>query len=161
MVSMATIAKRYKEKEFMSSRPEEIVLKLYDGAIRFLTLAVGSIKKDDIPAKAKLVDKAVNIISYLHGCLDMDKGGEVAKNLDRLYEFLLTSIVEGNIKSDAKKLEESVGILQHIRDGWFSICVPSVQEGLNEKMSDLQETNGKQQMQMGGSENEETFSAVA
>ncbi|MGR3318747.1 MAG: flagellar export chaperone FliS [Candidatus Anammoxibacter sp.] len=162
MVPMATIAKRYKEKEFMSSRPEEIVLKLYDGAIRFLTLAIDNIKKDDIPAKARLVDKAVNIVSYLHGCLDMEKGGEIAKNLDRLYEFLLARMVDGNIKSDVGKIEESIGILRQIRDGWRGICAPDIKKGLNDtEMSNSRETNGTLQVQMSGSEKEETFSAMA
>ena len=162
MVPTATIAKRYKEKEFMSSRPEELVLKLYDGAIRFLMLAVDNIKKEDIPAKAKLVDKAVNIISYLHGCLDMEKGGEIAKNLDRLYEFLLVSIVDANIKSDANKIEESVGVLRQIREGWAGICLPDIAKGLKDKQkSDSGKTASAPQMQMGVSENEEMFSAVA
>ena len=122
MVFKEKVAKQYMEKELLSSSPEKIVLKLYNGAIGFIKSAIKNIEKDDIPAKAKLLDKAVNIIVYLRSCLDLEKGGSISDNLNKLYEFVLVELAEANLRNDSAKLEKALEILGNIRDGWEGIC---------------------------------------
>ena len=117
-----TNTSQYMESEITASSPNETVLKLYDGSINFLKTALNKIDEEDgIPEKAKLVEKTVNIVDYLQSCLDKEKGGVIAKNLDALYDYMMVSLTEANIKNDKSKIEEIVGLLQELREGWSGI----------------------------------------
>ncbi len=120
MVNTSTA--QYMESEITTSSPNETVLKLYDGAINFLKTSLIKIEEEDgMPEKAKLVEKTVNILDYLQSCLDKEKGGVIAKNLDALYDYMMVSLTEANIKNDKLKIEEIVGLLQELREGWSGI----------------------------------------
>ncbi len=112
----------YKESQVTSASPEETVLMLYDGAIRFLRSAVEEIEKNNIVEKAKLIEKTVKILDYLQSCLDKEKGGDISTNLERLYEYSAVRLTEANLKNDVTKLEEVIALLSTIRDGWKDIC---------------------------------------
>ncbi len=117
-----TSTAQYMESEITTSSPNETVLKLYDGAINFLKTALIKVDEEDgMPEKAKLVEKTVNIVDYLQSCLDKEKGGVIAKNLDALYDYMMVSLTEANIKNDKPKIEEIVGLLQELRGGWSDI----------------------------------------
>ena len=118
----AALARHYRDNQITSSAPEEIVLMLYDGAIRFLSAAITELAKKNIPEKALLIEKAVNIIDYLHSCLDKEKGMDIARNMDRLYEYILIRLTEANLKNDGEKIGEVVRLLSTIRDAWADIC---------------------------------------
>lgn len=118
-----TVAQQYKDNQVTTSTPAEMVLMLYDGAIRFLKSAVYElIENQDISEKAVLIEKAVNIIAYLQSCLDREKGGEIAVNLDRLYEYMMIQLTEANLKNDVDKIDHVIKLLQPIRDAWAEIC---------------------------------------
>lgn len=114
---------QYREQAINLSRPEEVVLMLYDGAIRFLNSAVIEYEeKKDIKGKAKSIEKAVAIIDHLQSCLDMEAGGEIAKNLDRIYDYMLIALTEANLKNDMEKIRQCRGLIETIREGWLSVC---------------------------------------
>lgn len=131
MIRPKTVTKKYIEKDLLSSSPNKVVLKLYEGAIGFLISAINRLEDNDIIKKAKLLDKAVNIINYLRSCLDMEKGGEISENLNRLYEYILLQITEGNIKNDAGMIKVAVELLREIRDGWAAICDDNIEKAQN------------------------------
>lgn len=115
--------KQYKEQSINLSRPEEVVLMLYDGAIRFLNNAVIEYEeKKDVKEKARLVEKAVKVIDHLQSCLDMEKGDEIARNLDRLYSYILVTLTEANMKNDMERIRQCRGLIETIREGWLSVC---------------------------------------
>ena len=116
------IRQQYSEVHLASSSPEETVLMLYDGAIRFLKEAVGEIAEKNIVAKVKLLGKVEKIIEYLQSCLDRENGGEIAENLHRLYDYMLIRLTEANFYNEAAKLEEVEKLLGTVREGWVSIC---------------------------------------
>jgi flagellar protein FliS len=95
---------------------------LYDGAIRFLKEAVSEIGQHNITAKVRLLEKVEKIIEYLVSCLDMEKGGEIAKNLQSLYSYMLVRLTEANLYNDVAKLEEIAKLLGTVREGWAGIC---------------------------------------
>lgn len=128
---------QYMESEITASSANETVLKLYDGAINFLKTALIKIDEEDgMPEKAKLVEKTVNIVDYLQSCLDKEKGDIIAKNLDALYDYMMVSLTEANIKNDKPKIEEIVGLLQQLREGW---------SGIMKKPTTNNESTGKNQ----------------
>ena len=113
----------YKESQVASATPEETVLMLYEGAINFLRSAIRELNENNnIPEKALLIEKTVKIIEYLQSCLDKEKGGEISTTLERLYEYIAVRLTEANLKNDVTKIEEVIGLLSTIRDGWKDIC---------------------------------------
>ncbi len=116
------LRQQYREVHLASSSPEETVLMLYDGAIRFLKEASREIAKKDIPAKIELLDKVEKIVEYLQSCLDREQGGEIAENLQRLYDYMLVRLTEANLYNDVAKLEEIETLLSTVREGWASVC---------------------------------------
>jgi len=114
---------RYRESRITSATPEETVLMLYDGAIRFLGTAIKELEENNnIPEKSILLEKTVKIIDYLQSCLDSEKGEIIAKNLNSLYDYMVIELTKANLKNDAAKMQEILGLLITIRDGWNGIC---------------------------------------
>ena len=122
MLKQRKVLKQYLEKELTSSSPEKLILKLYDGAIGFAKAALFSLEKNDSVNKAKFLNKAVNIVDYLRSCLDFEKGEEVSENLDRIYEYTLLQLTDGNLKNDVDKIKEAIDLLHTIKDGWAGLC---------------------------------------
>jgi flagellar protein FliS len=118
----ANLSQQYREMHLASSSPQETVLMLYDGALRFLKDAAREIGENNIGAKAHLLLKAEKIIDYLQSCLDMEKGEEIAENLNKLYDYMLLRLTEANLHNDVPKLEEIITLLTTLREGWVSIC---------------------------------------
>ncbi len=119
-------AQKYQDNHIMSATPAETALLLFDGALRFLRSAIQELEKDNIPEKAKLIEKVVNILDYLHSCLDKEKGGEIAVNLERLYSFMMIELTDANLKNNRKKMEIVIELIQPIRDAWAEICSNAV-----------------------------------
>jgi flagellar protein FliS len=118
-----SVAQKYRNNQITSSTPQETVLLLYDGVINFLKSAAQELKENkDISRKVKFIEKAIHIIDYLQLSLDMEKGGEIAKNLDRLYEYMVIRLTEANLKNDGDKIDEIVKLLLNLREGWAGIC---------------------------------------
>jgi flagellar protein FliS len=117
-----SLSQQYREIHLVSSSPEEAVLMLYDGAIRFLKEAGKEIAEKNIPAKIRLLQKVERIIDYLQSCLDIEKGGEIAGNLDRLYDYMLVRLTEANLYNDLDRVEEIADLLTTVRQGWATVC---------------------------------------
>jgi len=114
---------RYKESQISSSTSEETVLMLYDGAIRFLRSAINELtEKNNIPEKAILIEKIVKILDYLQSCLDADKGGTIAENLNKLYDYMQITLTKANFNNDVSQMEEVLGLLLTVREGWSDVC---------------------------------------
>ena len=112
---------QYKNTQVASATSEETVLMLYDGVIKFLRKAILYMGTNN-KKKLVFIQKALKIIDYLQSSLDMQKGGEVARNLNDLYEYMLVQIVKANLKNDGNKINEIIRILEPVRDAWADIC---------------------------------------
>ncbi len=113
---------RYKENQITSASPAQTVLMLYDGAIRFIRSAITEFEENDnIAEKSILIEKAVKIIDYLQSCLDQEKGGVIAENLDKLYDYMLITITQANLNNDMEKIKEVLNLLLTLREGWNEI----------------------------------------
>ncbi len=101
----------YKQTSITTSNQTQLVVMLYDGALRFLHQGVEAIRRNDIEGKSTACDRALAIVQHLHLSLDMERGEEISSELERLYSFVIAQIVEGSGQFDAGKLEEAIKVL--------------------------------------------------
>ena len=101
--------------------PHKLIDMLFKGAKDALVQAVGAIERKDFDAKSKKISKAIEIILNLQTYLDKDKGGDVAENLNELYTYMSTTLIDANRLNDTAKLQEVVALLETVADGWSSM----------------------------------------
>lgn len=112
----------YKETSVVTASPTKLVVMLYEGAIRFLTRAASDIRKGDLVSKAESVSRAVAIIQHLRGTLDLDKGQHIARDLDRLYQYTLSRVLEGSTKLNANAIDEAIKVLANLLPAWEEVA---------------------------------------
>ena len=108
----------YHQNQIDTASREQILIMLYDGAIRFTRQAVYAIEAGDLPGKSHGIQKAIAIIAEVRNTLDHSIGGEIAANLDSLYEFMIRSLTEANIKNEIQPLQVVDGLLSDLRETW-------------------------------------------
>ena len=111
----------YQEIAVQTSSPTKLVVMLYEGAIRFLRQSVTAISSKDLDQKRQSVDRAVAVIQHLQGTLDMDRGGAVAAELDKLYTYINSKIVDGSSKLQTAPIEEAIKLLTVLLSGWEEV----------------------------------------
>lgn len=112
-----------------SASPHQLIVMLFDGAMKALGAAVVNMKANNIAAKGEAISKAILIIeSGLRASLDKKAGGEIAEGLDALYEYMGQRLFEANLKNDVSILEEVQRLLGDLRSAWNAIqSSPAVQ----------------------------------
>ena len=118
---MAHGHKQYQIDEVNTSTQGKLILMMYDGAIKFINMAMECMEKNDVSGQGVYIQKARDIINELMVVLDMEKGGEVCRNLERLYQFVLRQLTLANIKSERKSLAAILKVLQPLRQAWDQI----------------------------------------
>ena len=109
---------KYKKASFESASREKLLLMMYEGAIRYVKKSLKAIESGDIAERGMNIGYAYDVIMELNNTLDHDVGGEVAKNLEQLYMFMTDQLIKANIRSDKEKLENVLGILETLYQGW-------------------------------------------
>jgi len=105
-----------------AASPHKLVVMLYDGVIVALLSAINGIKSSNIGIKGTSISKAITIIDNgLRASLEKKAGGEIAQNLDSLYDYMSRRLLEANIKSDAAIVEEIHGLMSDLREAWVQI----------------------------------------
>jgi len=105
----------------MDATPHRLIQMLLDGALTRILSAKGALKQNNIAKKGEQIGSAISIIEGLKASLDFEKGGEISKNLDALYEYINHILLQANIKSDESLLDEAGKLLSQIKMGWDSI----------------------------------------
>ena len=109
----------YRSMQILSSKPEKLILLLYDGAIKFIRQGQKSLENEQLEEAHNHLIRAQNILVELMGSLNFDKGGEIASNLFRIYEFMHYTLVQANVKKEPEPLGRICGQLKRLRDSWF------------------------------------------
>jgi flagellar secretion chaperone FliS len=112
----------YREVAVQTSSPTKLVVMLYEGAVRFLGESVTAIKSKDLNRKRHAIDRAVAIVQHLHSTLDMDRGGQLAADLNKLYGYITSRIVEGSAKLETAPLEEAIKLLRVLLTSWEELA---------------------------------------
>jgi flagellar protein FliS len=115
-------ASAYRQTEAQSRTPLELVVMLYDGALRFLSQARAAIEQKNIPARREAISRTLAILSELQSTLDMDKGGAIAASLDQLYVYINGRVIDASFKQDIQSVDEAARLLTVLRDGWADIA---------------------------------------
>lgn len=121
-------AETYKKNQIETATPEEILIMLYEGAIRFLLIAKKADQEKNIEKFSKNLIKAQHIIREFMDSLDMEIGGEIAINLYKLYDYLHYRLVQANIKRDAAMIDEVVDHLRKLKGTWEEAIVIAKRE---------------------------------
>lgn len=111
------------ENEINSASPHKLILMLFDGALASIAQARLHIGSSQIAAKGNAISKAIAIVEEgLRLSLDKNVGGELAQNLDALYEYISHCLLMANIQNDIAMLDESSTLLIQLRDAWQAIA---------------------------------------
>ena len=115
---MNAYVNQYKNNQILNASPEQILIMLYDGAIRFVRQARQAMIDNRELEKSKAIGKAVAIVAEFSNTLDREMGGAVAENLSNLYDFILRELSAANVQRDAAKLDPVEQILLDLREGF-------------------------------------------
>lgn len=110
---------QYNNSKVLTASPAELTLMLYEGAIKFCNIANAAIEQKDIQKAHLNIVKAERIVNHLRLTLDMKY--PVAKDFDRIYEYLERRLVEANMKKDTDVLNEVCEHLRAVRDTWKEV----------------------------------------
>lgn len=115
-------AQQYMQTQVRSSSPLELVVMLYDGALRSTANAIDAMDRQDVRARRDAISRTLAIIGELQSTLNMEQGGEVAEQLDRLYTWMRESLVKATIESTPAPIHDVRRTLTTLRDGWQQIA---------------------------------------
>lgn len=108
----------YVENQVMTANPAKLIAMLYDGAVDFIEKAKESINNNDYIKANENIKKAQDIIMELNLSLDVERGGEIAKNLRSLYNYFYRRLLEANVKKDTEILDEVKDFIKELSDVW-------------------------------------------
>ena len=111
----------YREAAVRGASPVRLVICLYEQAIEDLRQAVIALEKGDIETRTRGINHALMVIAQLQGSLDMERGGEVAKNLARFYGVVRAGLNEAQMKQSARILEQQISQLVVVYEAWLEV----------------------------------------
>lgn len=142
---MNAYSNSYRNNQIMTASPEQILIMLYDGAIRFVRQAKLAIEENRLGDKAQAINRAVAIITEFSNTLDYEAGGDLALELNQLYDFAVRELAAVNAGNDARRLEPVEKVLLDLREGFVGAA----------------EANRQQQAQAGGQQVQTTDRVAA
>ncbi|WP_273152381.1 flagellar export chaperone FliS [Methylophaga thiooxydans] len=104
-----------------TASPHRLVQMLMDGVQEKLIAAKGFMASNQIAKKGETISWAITIIDSLRACLNTEAGGEVAENLQRLYDYMEVRLLEANLKNDPNMIDEVGQLMAQVKAGWDSI----------------------------------------
>jgi flagellar protein FliS len=129
MMHPASVADQYLRTQVRSSAPLELVVLLYDAALRATATARDAMVKQDIRTRKTALSKAMAIINELQSVLDLDRGGSIAEDLDRLYTWINSQLLDAVVKQDAQPIDEVRRVLETLRSAWHTIATAPAAAG--------------------------------
>lgn len=115
--------KTYRSNAVLTASPGQLVLMLYDGALKAMNIAIEAFNlPEENPRRIETINhqlqKAQNIIAELQNGLNLEKGGEFAQTLNRLYDYHHRRLFEANVRKQPEVVVEVEGLLRSLRDAW-------------------------------------------
>ena len=107
----------YNQQNAVSDDPYALVLKLYEGIIKYLSFAKGAINNGDIENKFIYINKSIAIFDELRNVLDFD-GGEVAYYLDGLYLYQIETLFSAGVDDNINSINQVIKVTQGLIDAW-------------------------------------------
>ena len=108
----------YAQAQVNSASPEQILVLLYDAALRDLKEAIAALASGDRARKAKALDHGVKVVTELANSLRPDKAPEIAENLSNLYDFMIDRMIRSNAQNEDLDLQVVYNLLGELRAAW-------------------------------------------
>ncbi|WPC06591.1 flagellar export chaperone FliS [Pseudomonas benzenivorans] len=121
MVAMRQYQNVNTQTQVADASPHRLIQMLMEGGLARIAQARGAMERGQTALKGELIGKAIGIVGGLREGLDLRQGGELAANLDSLYQYMITRLLQANAKNDPAPLEEVAGLLREVKTGWDAI----------------------------------------
>jgi len=108
----------YQKTEIETADRGKLILMIYDHCLRWMKIAKEAIENKKIEERTKAIFKVQDGITELQCALDYERGGEIAKNLNRLYDFYGRHLSEANLKNSAQHIDEVYNMMNGLRQSW-------------------------------------------
>jgi flagellar protein FliS len=122
--------------EIRTATPEMVIVKLYEGALRFIRAARAHQEAGQIAGRATAIAKALAIVNELQHSLNLERGGEIARNLDSLYFFVTDRLLEANLRGTTAPLDVATSILSTLNEAWVEIARRPAEAGAADPVGD-------------------------
>ena len=109
------------ELALTDASPQKLIALLLDRALEHVSMAKGAIDRGEVADMGEAIGKAMTIISSLQASLNFEQGGDIANNLDSLYDYMTQLLLKATSEKNVDYLREVSGLLSEIKDGWDSI----------------------------------------
>ena len=123
----------YQNTQIRTAKPEKVLLMLYEGCIKFVRIAKVRMQEKKLAEKGKYISKAIAIISEFINTLDHNVGGQLSRDLEGLYNFMVDKLIEANMKNEVEHLEVVDNILCTLYDGWKDVVENPREDGVPSK----------------------------
>jgi len=124
----------------------DLIIMCYEKTIQLLRQAKDHFDGNDIEKKARKMQKALDIINELQSCLNIEKGGQIAMNLDAIYTYITQRLLQGDINKDLSVFDECVNLLSELKEAWSEISRNQGKEEHMEAISSHQDSDIKQRV---------------
>ena len=114
---------QYRATKVQTAGSVDLVVMLYQGAVKFVRLAIEAMDRDDSKAAHTSLVRAQDIIVELHGSLNHEDGGQISKQLASVYDYCFRRLVAANVKKDTDAAREVVSILRDLGMAWQQIAL--------------------------------------
>ena len=119
MSTSLEVSRTYQRSAVLGATPIELVVLLYDSAIRDLARALAAMQAGNIERRAAEVGHALMVLQQLQGTLDFDRGGSAARQFEQFYSLLRAKVLEAQMRSSPELLEQQLRYLSEVRDCWL------------------------------------------
>ncbi|WP_229805292.1 flagellar export chaperone FliS [Saccharospirillum salsuginis] len=119
------------ETSIMDADPHKLIQLLFEGALARISTAKGHMERKEYDRKSKMINSAIDIIGGLQDSLNMETG-DLAMNLERLYDYMIRRLFEANARNDQTILDEVSGLLSQIKTAWDDIREQALAESTPE-----------------------------
>ncbi len=107
------------ETRVEAASPQRLIIMLYDGAIKAMLGAKAAFSSGEIGVRGESISKAISIVEEgLRAALDRNAGGDIAANLDNLYEHISNRLLYANLKSHEASIDEALKLMVDLRSAW-------------------------------------------
>lgn len=111
----------YREGAVRGASPVRLVALLYEQAIEDLRGARAALDQGDIETRTAKINHAIVVIGHLQSSLDLQQGGEVARNLERFYLVVRAALLDAQCRQSATLLEEQIALLMQVHEAWCEV----------------------------------------
>ena len=111
----------YRQSNIMTADPKRLVLMCYEGAIGSLKQAKAKYESEEYEAKAKAVQRFQDIVNELLCALDFEKGGQIATNLQAIYDYAIRRVLQADMAKETTGFDEVIAMLEDLREAWEEI----------------------------------------